>query len=105
MGIVLNQSFKNTMTLILGFGIGGVNALFLYTHFLQDEYYGLVIFILSTANILMPLMVFGMQHSVIKYFSSYTDKINKDALLTWSFVGPVSAENVITGKLPTQEVV
>ncbi len=89
MGIVLKQSFKNTVTLIFGFAIGGVNALFLYTHFLQDEYYGLIIFILSTANILMPLMVFGMQHSVIKYFSSYKDKLNQDALLTWSLFLPI----------------
>ena len=48
MGIVLNQSIKNTLTLILGFSIGGVNALFLYTRFLEVDYYGLIIFLLST---------------------------------------------------------
>jgi len=89
MGIVLKQSFRNTIFLILGFGIGGVNTLFLYTHFLEESYYGLVIFILSTANILMPLMVFGMQHSVIKYFSSYKEKKDRDSLLTWSLIMPL----------------
>ncbi|MFK5879723.1 MAG: oligosaccharide flippase family protein [Flavobacteriaceae bacterium] len=89
MGIVLKQSFRNTIFLILGFGIGGINALFLYTHFLEEAYYGLIIFILSTANILMPLMVFGMQHSVIKYFSSYKEKQDRDSLLTWSLILPL----------------
>ncbi|MDC9723219.1 MAG: oligosaccharide flippase family protein [Urechidicola sp.] len=89
MGIVLKQSFRNTIILIVGFGIGGVNTLFLYTHFLEESYYGLIIFILSTANILMPLMVFGMQHSVIKYFSSYKEKQDRDSLLTWSLILPL----------------
>lgn len=89
MGIVLKQSFRNTIFLVLGFGIGGINTLFLYTHFLEEAYYGLIIFILSTANILMPLMVFGMQHSVIKYFSSYKEKQDRDSLLTWSLILPL----------------
>lgn len=89
MGIVLNQSLKNTVTLVLGFAIGGVNTLFLYTHFLEEDYYGLVIFLLSTASILLPLITFGMQHSVIKYFSSYKNKQHKDSLLTWSLVFPL----------------
>ncbi len=89
MGIVLKQSFRNTIILILGFAIGGVNALFLYTHFLEDEYYGLIIFLLSTAVILLPLLVYGMQHAVVKYFSSYETKVEKDAFLTWSLILPI----------------
>ncbi len=89
MGIVLNQSVKNTVILILGFAVGGVNTLFLYTNFLEEEYYGLVIFVLSTANILLPFIAFGMQHSVVKYFSSYKDKSHKDSLLTWSLLLPL----------------
>ena len=37
MGIVFNQSLRNTLVLILGFAIGGINVLFLYTHFLDAE--------------------------------------------------------------------
>ncbi|MDO9260620.1 MAG: lipopolysaccharide biosynthesis protein, partial [Flavobacteriaceae bacterium] len=55
MGIVINQSFKNTLILFLGFGIGGVNVLFLFTHFLDKDYYGLITFLLSAANIVLPL--------------------------------------------------
>lgn len=89
MGIVLKQSFRNTLILILGFAIGGVNALLLYTQFLTDEYYGLIIFLLSTAVLMLPVLVFGMQHSVVKYFSSYSSKIERDALLSWSLLLPM----------------
>ena len=89
MGIVLKQSFKNTIILIIGFAIGGVNALFLYTHFLEDEYYGLIIFLLSTSVLLLPLLVFGMQHAVVKYFSSYEAKLERDGLLIWSLILPL----------------
>jgi len=54
MGIVVNQSIKNTVITYLGFGIGAINVVFLYTKFLSDDYFGLITFILSTANILMP---------------------------------------------------
>jgi O-antigen/teichoic acid export membrane protein len=89
LGIVLKQSFRNTLILILGFTIGGANVLFLYTDFLEDEYYGLIVFLLSTSALLLPLLVYGMQHAVVKYFSSYQTKIEKDSLLTWSLIVPL----------------
>ncbi len=85
MGIVFKQSFNNTLVLFLGFGIGGINVLFLYTHFLEAEYFGLITFLLSTANLIMPLMVFGMQHTIIKFFSSYTNKGDQDNFL-WTAI-------------------
>jgi len=89
MGIVLKQSFLNTLILFLGFAIGGINVLFLYTHFLDEDYFGLITFLLSTANILLPLVVFGMQHTVIKFFSSYATKIEQDRFLTASLILPL----------------
>ncbi len=89
MGIVLNHTYKNTLILFLGFAIGGINVLFLYTHFLQDDYYGLITFLLSTANILMPLLVFGMQHTIIKFFSSYAKKKDRDNFLLTVVILPI----------------
>ncbi|MDT0557393.1 oligosaccharide flippase family protein [Ichthyenterobacterium sp. W332] len=82
MGIVINQSFKNTISTYLGFGLGAINVLFLYTNFLSDTYYGLVAFILSTANILMPLMAFGVHNTIIKFYSSYKTKQSISSFLT-----------------------
>ena len=89
MGIVIRQSFKNTLILFLGFGIGGLNVLFLYTHFLEAEYFGLITFLLSTANMIMPLMVFGMQHTIIKFFSSYKSKEEQDNFLWTAILLPL----------------
>lgn len=89
MGIILNQSFKNTITTYIGFGLGAVNTLFLYTNFLTDEYYGLVAFLLSTANIMMPFMAFGVHNAIIKFYSSFKSKTNIDGFLTLMLLLPL----------------
>lgn len=81
MGIVLNQSFKNTLITYIGFGIGAVNVLFLFTNFLSEDYVGLITFILSTANILMPLMAFGTHNTIVKFYSSYKTKQSQNSFL------------------------
>ncbi len=82
MGIVLKQSFKNTLFIYLGFVFGGINTLVLYTRFLEDEYYGLVTYLLATSNILMPLIALGIHHTIVKFFSSYFTKADKDKFLS-----------------------
>ena len=82
MGIVFKQSLKNTLFIYLGFAFGGINTLVLYTRFLEDEYYGLVTFLLSTSNILMPLIALGIHHTIVKFFSSYITKLEKDRFLS-----------------------
>ncbi|MCB0424116.1 MAG: polysaccharide biosynthesis C-terminal domain-containing protein [Flavobacteriaceae bacterium] len=81
MGIVLKQSFKNTLVTYIGFGIGAVNVLFLFTNFLSEDYVGLITFILSTANILMPLMAFGTHNTIVKFYSSYKTKQSQNSFL------------------------
>ena len=82
MGIVFNQSYKNIVIIIVAIIIGGFNTLFFYPTFLKAEYYGLVVFLLATSNLLMPLVSFGSQHTIIKYFSSYKSKKEKDIFMS-----------------------
>lgn len=82
MGVIFNQSAKNLSTTYLGFGIGAINTLFLYTHFLTPEYYGLVGFLLSAANLIWPLMAFGVHNTLVKFYSSYRTREDRDKLLT-----------------------
>lgn len=82
MGIVLKQSSRNTVIIFIAFAIGGVNALFLYTKFLSPEHYGLVVFLLSAANLLMPLTAFGVQYTIVKFFASYITKLERDKFLS-----------------------
>ncbi|MGB0837164.1 MAG: lipopolysaccharide biosynthesis protein [Flavobacteriaceae bacterium] len=89
MGIVIKQSLWNSVILVLGFGLGAINVLFLYTNFMSPDYFGLVTFILSTGNILLPLMSLGMNHSIVKFFSSYSSGQVQNRFLNWSLVLPL----------------
>ena len=89
MGVVLNQSFKNTITTYLGCGIGAINALFLYTNFLSDQYYGLVAFLLSAANIMMPFMAFGVHNAIVKFYSTFKTKNSINSFLTMMLFLPL----------------
>ena len=106
MGIVLKQSFKNTITIYIAFAIGGVNALFLYTSFLTDAYYGSVTFLLSTANLLMPLTAFGVQYTILKFFSSYKTQQEKDVFLSSVILLPllVALPIAVVGNIFYQEI-
>ena len=89
MGIVQSQSIKNTFITFLGFGIGAINALFFYTHFLGKLHYGIVATILSGANIMMPLMAFGAQNTLIRFFSHYKTQKERDEFLTFMIFLPL----------------
>ncbi len=82
MGIVINQSVKNTIITYIGFAIGAINTLFLYTNFLTKDYFGLVGFLLSTANIMMPFLMFGVGNSLVKFYSSYKTRKHQNSFLT-----------------------
>ena len=82
MGIVLKQSFRNTLIIYGAFLIGGINTIIFYPRFLKSEFYGLVTFLLSSSNIIMPLVAFGVQYTIVKFFSSYETKEQKDKFLS-----------------------
>ncbi|THD67824.1 polysaccharide biosynthesis protein [Robertkochia marina] len=75
MGIVKKQSLQNMISTYAGFGIGAINTILLYPYLLSDNQFGLVSFLLSTANLMMPLMAFGVQNTLIKFYTSF----DKDA--------------------------
>ncbi len=81
MGVVIAQSIKNTITTYLGFGIGAINVLFLYTNFMSDEYFGLIQYIFSTSNIMMPLLAFGVHNTIVKFYSSFKIKQTQNSFL------------------------
>lgn len=89
MGIVVNQTIKNTIITYIGFAIGAINTLFLYTNFLSPTYYGIVGYLLSASTILMPILAFGTQNTLIKFFSSYEDKEEQQAFTGFVFLLPL----------------
>ena len=82
MGIVFKQTSWNIVTITIAILIGGINTLYFYPEFLREQYYGLVVFLLATSNLLQPLMSFGVQHTIIKFFSSFKNVKEKDEFLS-----------------------
>lgn len=89
MGIVASQSFKNIISTYLGFFIGAINTLFLYTEFLSDEYYGMVGYMLSLAYVVMPFMAFGMHNTLVKFYSTFKTRVSLNSFLTLMLVLPL----------------
>lgn len=89
MGIIFKQSFKNTIVIYLGFIIGGLNTVFFYPGILGDTFQGIVTVLLSYSNLIMPLMAMGVHYTIIKFFSVYEEKIEKDKFLSIALILPL----------------
>lgn len=88
MGIVLNQSLKNTVITYLGFGIGAINTLYLYPVFLGATYYAVTNYILSAANVIMPLFAIGMQNTLVKFYSQCKTEEERGRFLSFTILFP-----------------
>lgn len=97
MGVIFKQSLYNTIYTYLGFVIGAINTLFLYTNFMSDDDYGLIGYMISVANVVTPLLNCGVQNTMIKFYSSYQNKTEQRKfnfmmfLLPWLMIIPVAA--------------
>ena len=88
MGIVLNQSLKNTIITYIGFAIGGFNTIYLYPVFLGSTYYALSNYVLSSANVIMPLFAIGMQNTLVKFYSQYETDEERSRFLSFTVLFP-----------------
>jgi len=89
MGIVLNQSLRNTIITYIGFGIGGISTLFLFPPILGKTFYGLSNYILSAANVIMPLFAIGMQNTLVKFYSQCKSEKEKNQFLSFTVLFPI----------------
>jgi O-antigen/teichoic acid export membrane protein len=89
MGIVLNQSLKNTIITYIGFGIGAINTIYLYPFFLGATYYALTNYVLSASSIIMPLLAFGMQNTLVKFYSQCKTEQEQSQFLSFTVLFPL----------------
>jgi len=78
------------MITYVGFAIGALNTLFLYTNFMDPKYYGLIQVVLSAAAVLMPLLAFGVPNALIKFYSGFEDERSQDSFLTMMLILPLA---------------
>lgn len=85
MSIVARQGFKYSIIGYLGFLLGTFSAIFVFPH--DMEFYGKLRYILPTAEMLLPIVVFGISFSNVKFFTkSHADGKHQN-FLSLSLVG------------------
>ncbi len=66
MSVVARQGFKYSLIGYFGFLLGTFSAIFIFPK--DREFYGKLQFILPTAEMLLPIVVFGLSFSNVKFF-------------------------------------
>lgn len=89
MGVIAKQSFYNILSVIIAFGIGAINTIVFYPRAMGEELYGIVIILLAQSNILQPIFSYGVQHTIIKYYSAAATQKEQDKLLLFSLFIPL----------------
>lgn len=85
MNVIARQGFKYSIIGYLGFLLGTVSAIFIFPYDL--EFYGKLRYIMPMAEILLPIVVFGLSYSNIKFFFQTKQDGKNQNLLSLSLVG------------------
>ena len=89
MGIIARQSFYNVISILFAIALGGANTIVFYPRVMGPEFHGLIGALLANSNIIQPLFSYGIQFSVIKFYSACKNKRDQDNLLIFSVVLPL----------------
>ena len=81
MGLVARQTFYNLLSIGLAFLLGAINTLYMYPNHMGSRFQGVVIALLAYSNLIRPFISFGLQHAIIKFYSSFRTQKEKDSLL------------------------
>lgn len=84
MSVAKRQSFKYTIIGYFGFLIGALSTYFLFPY--HFEFYGKLRYVLSTAEIFLPIVVFGISYANVKFFHLAKSKNLHQNLLSLSLL-------------------
>lgn len=85
MSIVARQGFKYSLIGYFGFLLGTFSAIFIFPY--DMEFYGKLRYIIPTAEMLLPIVVFGLSFSNVKFFHQTRKDGKNQNFLTLSLVG------------------
>lgn len=87
MSVVARQGFKYSLIGYLGFLLGTFSAIFVFPH--DMAFFGKIRFVLSTAEMLLPIVVFGLSFSNVKFYTKTSEDGKKQNFLSLSLLGVV----------------
>lgn len=85
MSVVARQGFKYSVVGYLGFLLGTFSAIFVFPH--DMEFYGKLRYVLPTAEMLLPVVVFGLSFSNVKFFNQTYQDGKHQNFLSLSLLG------------------
>jgi O-antigen/teichoic acid export membrane protein len=76
MGIVRNQSIKNSISFYIGMAIGAVNTVIFYPNVFKDnpEHFGLIQILIAYAIVISTFTTLGIPKTIVKYFPVIKEK-------------------------------
>jgi len=77
MGIIIKQSFLNTLASYIGVLLGAVNTLILFPKIFTADEFGLTRIIISASVIAANFFTFGIPNVTLKFFPHFNDKSKK----------------------------
>jgi len=84
MNVIERQSFKYSLVGYFGFLLGSFSAFFIFPYDL--EYYGKLRYVLSTAEVILPFIVFGLSFSNVKFFIKVKNDNKEQNILSISLL-------------------
>ncbi len=85
MSVVARQGFKYSLIGYFGFLLGTLSAIFVFPF--DMEFYGKLRYIMPTAEMLLPIVVFGLSFSNVKFFHQTQKDGKNQNFLSLSLVG------------------
>ncbi len=85
MSVVARQGFKYSLIGYFGFLLGTFSAIFVFPY--DMEFYGKLRYIIPTAEMLLPIVVFGLSFSNVKFFHQTRKDGKNQNFLSLSLVG------------------
>ncbi len=85
MSVIARQGFKYSLIGYFGFLLGTVSAIFIFPY--DMEFYGKLRYIMPTAEMLLPIVVFGLSFSNVKFFHQTQKEGKNQNLLSLSLAG------------------
>ncbi len=89
-------SIQSSGLTLLGFVLGALNTLVLYTRLVGVEEYGTIAFILATATLISPFISLGMPQGLLRFYNSLT-KIERSRLLGLTILLTLLVAFIISG--------
>ncbi len=95
MSVIARQGFKYSIIGYLGFLLGTFSAIFIFPW--DMEFYGKLRYVLPTAQLFLPIVVFGLSFSNVKFFLQTSQDGKQQNILSLSLVGIIFNFIIFTG--------